>query len=279
MTDPLHETSKPIVVIQDAISRDYPVSYHVGQDRLRTFSAPLGTVHLQSQLAEIDASLTDRKLITFCSLPAARIIQRACPNLSRGLFLDLDFLHVHRYAAYIPDGVLLNETFIMLPFRQVERSGPMLRRCFGNRIFMRPDSPMKSFSGLSIDLGELDREIFALRQVHALDPDELVIISPYQHLPKEEFRFWLINGVAYSPAGYMFDKPHEETGPCPACIVEAAHLLANHLETINNAVVADFVLTQGGPKLVELNGISTSGFYPDMNLTEVLNAMSTLLLD
>jgi hypothetical protein len=271
--------AKPYVLIQDAISRDYPVSNHVDPERLKSFSAPLGMAQLQHRLIEIDAGLNGKKIITFCSLPAARIIQRSCPNLSRGLFVDFEFMKFHRYSAYIPDGMLLNEEFIMMPFKQVERSKAVLERCFGKQVFMRPDSSGKCFSGVSLHLEDLEQEMFALRQIHSVDPEELVVIAPHKDLPEEEFRFWLIDGVAYSPAGYMFDQPHKKAGPCPANIQEAAHTLANHLETINNAVVADFVATPDGPKLVELNGISTSGFYPDMNLSQIIDALKTLMMD
>ena len=195
-----------------------------------------------------------------------------------GLVFNPRFLQWHVYAPMMPEGLLLNERHVMLPFDMIAGARDLLRHCFGQSLFLRPDSPWKLFPGVDVDIDDLERELSAIRQIYNPDPADMVVISKAVPLPVFEYRFWMINGKALSPAGYALHARHGDAPPCPDPLMKAAQKLAEHLDWIAGDMVADFVLLEGQPKLVELNALSTSGFYPQMNWPEVHESLNQIIV-
>lgn len=240
----------------------------------------------RARLLSLDATLADRsaRLVLFCSLDAARFVMRRCPWLRRGLLLDPEKLRVHRWSGHLPQEMLLNRSYILLPFGAIEARRAQIEALFGPRIFLRPDSSMKPFPGLALDLDALSFELSALRQTHRVDADELCVIDRAQSLPVHEYRFWIADGRPICSAAYAFGPggvhPDHPAPPCPAAVTALAQEAARRLEMWENPVVADFIVdVTGRARLVEINGFSTSGFYPGIDMTAVLHAMDAIFGD
>lgn len=266
------------VIAQSEVLQGYELSAHISKEDFTIFDARSGRVTLEHDLQALDREMKGRRIIVFCSLDAARIIRAKCPELGRGLILNQRFLHWHVYAPMVPSKTLLNHRFFMLPFGLIAEHQTFIETSFGSRIFFRPDSPMKDFPGTVTEISDLPQEVSAIQQIFNPDPAEMAIICPAQDLPDFEFRFWLIDGMAYSPAGYSFHREHLQAPACPVEIIDLADQLARHLEVYENALVADFVMAQGEARLVELNGFSTSGFYPSMDFAKVYEAVDRLMI-
>jgi len=142
---------------------------------------------------------------------------------------------------------------------------------------------MKEFPGLCVDLNDLEQEISALAQIFRPDPSLLCVVDKARPLPAHEYRFWLADGRILSYASYAFgplgQHPKMPAPPCPEAMLRVAQRLAGFLEFWENPVVADLVLDEEAlPKLVELNGFSTSGFYAGLNIKELFAAIEQILL-
>lgn len=272
MLDSLH------VVAQSEVLNDYPIEDHHPDAKIFRFTAKDGHKPLLQRLQVLEALVTGKRFILFCSIEVARIVKVSFPNLSRGLIFNKDHMRWHHYTSQMPRGLLLNEEYVMLPFGMLYANRHMLEKLFGSRVFFRPDDCVKTFPGLSVGLEDIDRELFGLAQVHHVAPETLTVISKARPLPEFEYRLWLIDGEALSPAGYALDKDGREAPACPPEIVSKAADFARYYESVNNAVVADFAMTEDGAKLVELNCLSTSGFYPQMNAAEVIAALNNILV-
>lgn len=221
--------------------------------------------------------------VLFVSLDVARYVMRHLPHLRRGLLLDPERLKVHRWSGFLAPDLLLNRSFILLPFGSILARKAQIERLFGPRVFLRPDSAMKEFPGFSLQVSDLDREISAATQIWRPDADLLCVIDKAQVLPPHEYRFWMADGQVLSHAPYAFGPSgvHEtlEPGPCPDLVIVQAQKLARDLEFWENPVVADLALdAEGVPRLVEINGFSTSGFYPGMHLTDLLAGLDPILI-
>lgn len=238
--------------------------------------------HLQALEDRMVTSAAHRPIL-FVSLDAARFVRQRCPNLRRGLLLNSERLKVHSWSGYLPQDLLLNGSFILLPYGAIQSRKAQIETLFGRRIFLRPDSSMKEFPGFCLDLDNLEQELSALTQIYRPDPALLCVIDKARSLPVHEYRFWLADGEILSCAPYAFgpqgQHPELQAPPCPENMLRTARRLADLLEVWENPVVADLVLDKKHiPRLVEINGFSTSGFYPGLKMGELLKAMDQILL-
>lgn len=241
----------------------------------------------RSRLDSLDRHLSasrSHRPVLFVSLDVARFVARRCPALRRGLLLDPEKLQVHRWSGFLPEDRLLNRSFILLPFGTILGRKGQLKDLFGSRIFLRPNSSMKEFPGQPMDISEIEQEISALQQIFRPDPDLLCVIDRCQDLPVHEYRFWVADGKILSVAPYALGPGgvHEALAadPCPEAMITMAADLAARLEMWENPVVMDLCLDGAGiPRLVEINGFSTSGFYPGVDLPRILSGLQDILVD
>ncbi len=237
----------------------------------------------RAQLRSIERSLGPRagepisSVACFVSLDAARYIRRACPELERGLFLDEDRLRVQCWSGILPAEMQLNRGFILLPFGQLANRRRQLEALFGDAFFLRPDSAMKTFAGTPVSAEDFETEVNALRQIHKLHGDELVVVDRGREIGPVEWRFWLADGGVVTHAPYSFTGA--AAGEMPDGLMDLAREVAMRLEGWCNPVVADFAEETGGrPRLVELNALSTSGIYPGAEVSRLATVLREHLI-
>jgi hypothetical protein len=96
-----------------------------------------------------------------------------------------------------------------------------------------------------------------------------------------EWRFWVVAGEIATQAPYSWQWLDDTTavkrpkGP-PSDIVAAAQRAIDHLCYHADSFVIDLVKTPGGIKVVEINGLSTSGFYEGMDLDALLGSLPNM---
>lgn len=223
------------------------------------------------------AGRSGSRIACFVSLDAARFIRRECPALARGLLLDEDKLRVQAWSGILPASMQLNRGFILLPFGQLAQRRRQLEALFGDAFFIRPDSAMKTFAGTPVSAENFEAEVNALRQIHKLHGDELVVIDRGREIGPVEWRFWLADGGIVTHAPYSFTGA--VPGDMPEGLMDLAREAAARLEGWCNPVVADFTLEIGrGPRLVELNALSTSGIYPGADTTAIARLLDNLFI-
>ncbi|MCW3782518.1 ATP-grasp domain-containing protein [Defluviimonas salinarum] len=221
--------------------------------------------------------MTGRRVACFVSLEVAGHIRRHCGHLDRGVFLREERLQLHKFSGLMPEEWLLNSSFVLISLGQVPGRTAQIERLFGPELFIRPDSPMKEFAGTPVRTCDLAEEISAIRQIHHLHGDLLVAIDRARKIAPHEYRFWLADGetLTHAPYGFLVSEP---APPCPAAIRDLAVRVARAMEGWENPVVADFVLDEAGaPRLVELNGFSTSGFYEGVDFGAIARKLDEIL--
>jgi hypothetical protein len=227
---------------------------------------------------ENDPDLADERPAVFCSLAIASFINRSCPSLARGLVLPRQFLDHHHYTALIPRDLHLNAGGIYLPWGRIALEPVMLRTLFPKGVFIRPDSPMKPFTGFSSTHDDLAYEIHAMGRAAMIDPFEMCYICQAQNIPEVEYRCWIVDGAVATSASYGWQQDSETFGPAPDSILNAALRVARAVEMSEQVFTADFVLMDDSPKLVELNATSTSGWYASMTPEHLISAMDPVFV-
>lgn len=165
------------------------------------------------------------------------------------------------YMPHFPLEWLGNAQSFYLPFGDFVRRKDDIYRLFGaSRLFIRPDSGAKSFTGLSISLDDFDYEVNTLRKLTSVMDTTRIMIAPHQNI-KGEYRFWIVNKEVVTQSQYMLNgKPHESTTVDKECRALAG-LVAGHSWHPDVAFTCDIGVYEDGPKIVELNAFSTSGLY------------------
>ena len=273
---------RPLILLQHELSgaTDPTPAFMDAGCEVYGFSA-LQAHDWRGRLRALDAGFTPgRPAIGFVSINAADFIRMSCPALSQILAYRPLALRHHAWSALVPLDLQFNRGFVLLPFGHLAGNADRLRLLYGDRLFLRPDSARKVFSGLICATGDLAATASMLRQAHAVTDDTLVVVDRAQPVEGHEYRFWIARGAPVAHAAYIFGAqgvdPDRPAPPCPASIHALAGSLlewAPLLETIDDFLVADFILdTEGAPRLVEINAWSTSGFYPGVDFAAIVRA-------
>tara|TARA_Y100000815_G_scaffold275254_1_gene312511 strand:+ start:309 stop:1112 length:804 start_codon:yes stop_codon:yes gene_type:complete len=266
--------SKPIhLIVQNDLLRDRPLGDLFCPETRITSEAGW-----QDQIIRIEASFGEaERPLVIASIQVCGFIRRNAPKLARGIIADFESCRFSRSMALAPRGLPLNDSYILLPFGEIQRRKHQIQNLFGDRIFLRPDDSRKGFSGFSLPMSQIDSEISALRQLHNIHNDELCVIDKQRDFRRSEYRCWLIAGEAATAASYSHFGP--TTKKVPPQVLETASRLAVHMELYHDAAVADFAINADDEvRLIEINAISTSGIYPGADINKIVSAMDQILI-
>lgn len=241
-----------------------------GHARLASALEELGhTVHLDAYRSELiggsnPVDTRDECTVLYGSIQFVE--QRMKRGVySPGAYYSRDRFRCSYYMHRLPCEILGNGDGFFLPFAEVERGLVRLYRQFGaSRLFIRPDSGAKVFTGLAIDSSRSGAELSSLRQLTSVTDDTMTLVASVKHIAAE-YRFFIVGGKVITGSRYMVEgKPSASPVVDPLCW-EVAERVASLPWQIDLAYTCDVGMFLGfpnaGPKVVELNAFSTSGLY------------------
>ena len=226
-------------------------------------------------MAEIDAAEAEGSDVgpVFVTLPVAARLRRRGGRITRGLFFPVEALPYSQYASRTPADLLLNRDFVMAPWGRLHDVMPRVSAMFGtSRLFLRPESPMKPFTGFAGELDWLLEEVHLIGKAERVDPAEITIIAPAQQLTETEYRVWIVGSEVVTSAPYGWTESHRGA-ETPQSVIEVARSMAAAMEYVEDTFVADVGVVGGDARLVELNAVSTAGFYAGMDVERLVNAL------
>ncbi|MFA5599326.1 MAG: ATP-grasp domain-containing protein [Phenylobacterium sp.] len=172
---------------------------------------------------------------------------------------------------------LLNNQYIMLPFKEIIRQFDFVKSLFGNDIFIRPDSGLKPFAGQAASLNSLKIENLCDEYVNEDYADLLCVVSSAKEI-KKEWRVVIADKKAIAGSQYKIDCELEVSPECPSEILSYAEYLALSDWEPDIIYTMDIGLDKnGGMRLVELNSFSCSGLY-DCDLSKIVEVASELAI-
>jgi hypothetical protein len=218
-----------------------------------------------SQLAEAPLSINQPALAITTLQDAQRLIRKDYPSTPWLFFnnnkykvshwlprIDKTIPTLNREAIFLPVGLLKN-----LTSQQVDRIVPK-----GEKIFIKPDTGNKVFTGFSIINDEnFMKNIEDNLMFSHIEAEEMCVLSPHKELEETEWRFWIAEGevIAYTPYSWD-DEP--EFFEAPSQVLQMAKAMAKNNWQPDYVYVADFCTTKEGEvMLIEINAASTSGVY------------------
>lgn len=154
---------------------------------------------------------------------------------------------------------LLNDDYIMLPFNEIGRRKELLYNYFGDPIFIRPNSGVKTFTGHLLDKKYFDKD-FA-HMLSFVSPESLTIISSAKNIEKE-WRFIACDKKIISGCQYMEKGELNILTNYDEYAKLAADKVASEVWEPDSIYVIDICLERYiGYKLLEINSFSCSGWY------------------
>jgi len=207
--------------------------------------------------------------VVFCSIQVAKYIQRHVPKLASGLIISnkspepqigmSSIFDWNQYSTFIPIKHLLNPkgSGRMMTFAEAMDSGFDLPE----RVFVRPNTGWKPFTGFSCSRGDLWQELNALSQTEHVDPSEIVIVFDEKNIV-QEYRYWIVDSKISTCSSYSWDtedickKPEKDIDNFVESVLQYPDNIGLTEYVIDVAILGD-----GSIKVVELNALSTSGWY------------------
>jgi hypothetical protein len=265
------------LITQDVITRGIDV-----EKAAKTINASITRLDLSRwrehiEHLEREVRSNDERPLIFCSLQVAGYIRHCCPTLARGVLLPEKFLHHHNYSSVLPAQSQLNSTGIYLPWGKIPKMHPALQSLYPGGVFVRPDSPLKPFTGFALEHDTLLREHAILSQAARTYCNELCYIDHKRTIPETEYRVWLVDSTPVTAASYGWTEGTEGQD-IPDDVMMAAAKTGVDLDLYEQILTADFVRIEGEVKLVELNAISTSGWYSGMDPASLLQSLEPMLV-
>ena len=272
MSRPLH------IITQDAITRDHDLASLTARVGWQHSTVPAkGYLEVLNALTR-EVEDQDQRPVLFVSLPVAGYVERHHPVLARGLIRASAFLRHGHYHTILPRGLALNTDGIYLPWGQIPEQAQRLEKLFPQGIFIRPDSPLKPFTGFAVAHKALETEWDLQSRTCHVPMQEMCYIAPRLDLDSTEYRVWIVDAEPVTASAYGWDVDKIWRGNVPLPIIHAAAQLGRKLELTEQVYTADFIIHGESPRLVELNAVSTSGWYPDMNPSALIEALDQVFL-
>lgn len=174
---------------------------------------------------------------------------------------------------------LLNQQYMMLPFGELRRCRDFLFDAFGvdDRIFVRPSSPLKLFTGQLASRATFDKDVDYMG-FYEFPPESLAVVSRPQEIAAE-WRFVIVDhkvvaGSKYSQGGAKLLSPECDEGAAAL----AEKIGASEYQP-DPAWVADVCQTADGAyRLMEIGGFSFADLYA-CDKRAVVEAVSTAAMD
>lgn len=184
---------------------------------------------------------------------------------SPGAYYSRDRFRCSFYMPRLPLAWLGNSEAVYVPFGEFVRRKSQFYRMFGvSRLFLRPDSGAKVFTGLAMSSRMSNREINSLRQITSVTDDTMVMVAPAKRI-EAEYRFYIVHGAVVTASRYMVEGEPSKSSLIDHRCLSLAKKVAAYPWQVDLTYTCDIGLFReyGGLKaqIVELNAFSTSGLY------------------
>jgi hypothetical protein len=178
-----------------------------------------------------------------------------------GALATVEHFHCSHYYAHFGRH-LLNHDYTMLPFAELSRCADFLFQNFGRdgKIFVRPDSPLKLFTGLVISRDTLEKDL-EFMAFHEFPVESLVVVSSPKKIVKE-WRFVIADRRVVAGSQYKEgDKVVALPTYNPAAHALAAEIVASEFSP-DPVWVLDVCETENHAfRLLEIGPFSFAGLY------------------
>jgi hypothetical protein len=184
-----------------------------------------------------------------------------------GAYLEEKSMNCIGYMPFIEDfNILANSNNVFTTYEDLKNRKEFFYDIFRtNKIFVRPNCGLKTFTGLPIHYDEFNHETNSLEKLTSVEKNTLILVSNCKTITNE-YRFFIVNREVITGSQYKLnDELNVQKGYSQEAFAIAEKMAKNKWQP-DLAYVCDVGIVNGEPKIIELNSFSCSGFYAcDMN--------------
>jgi hypothetical protein len=276
-------------IIQDEIKKDVEVK-HPENSEVFSFSGCDRNFNWKDYLQDLEKNLEEDKnntVISFLTIQCAGYWSRYNPNslITKGLlFPSMHNMYDYRnplfwnvWNSIIPDNMKLNNTFQYTTIRDIIQCDAQNIPKNWNHVFVKPVSPWKPFTGFDCDIKNLKFELEARMSLEHVDDSELIIVDEFKNIDSTEWRMYFIENELVTFAPYSWEELDlKSKKDLPNDIKNAGEKAAILLSKYGDNYVIDAVQHNNKAKIIEVNAISTSGWYQNIDSLKLLKKCSSL---
>ena len=202
-----------------------------------------------------------------------------------GIWTPAVFADVEKYfcTSYYPifGDNLLNREYVMLPFGDLFRRRSFLFNTVGvdGKVFIRPDSPLKSFTGQILGDVTFEKDLEYLAFHEPLDSDVVAVCVPKSI--EAEWRFVVVDGIVVAGSLYKRKLVMREEAVNDGSIFDYAQSIVAETEFSPERVwILDVCQTTCGKlHVIEVGGFSFAGLYAcdKMRVVSAVSAVASEL--
>lgn len=176
-------------------------------------------------------------------------------------FLNEKNLLCSSYYPYYSD-FLLNKNYVIVPLIELKHRFNFFKNAFqSNKLFVRPNSPVKIFTGQVIEESNIQEfeDCF-----HSL----VIVSSPKQI--EAEYRFFISNNHVVSGSQYIKNNDIDINSYIDPKAMDLAQIIVNQEWKPDTLFIADIAISNNNPYLIEFNSISCADYY-EMDLNKIIS--------
>lgn len=248
-------------LIQDVICKDIPIPNNFD---VTIFSNKTELVNI--------LETSDKPPVVFCSTNLLKVVEKFNHiSLLPSSYKSNDYrnpLFHNVWNSYVPKEVKLNWDCDYVTLESVI-NGDYITHL--DNLFVRPNSPWKPFAGFYTKSEDLLFELNCRKTLEHLDSHEFIVLSSYKKLDNVEWRCYSFENEII-PVPYSWED-YDKSLLCPTEVMDLVRKVYKNLEYIGNMWVIDIGYFENKPFLIEVNAVSTSGWYAGLNVEKLFNSI------
>ena len=157
---------------------------------------------------------------------------------------------------------LANSEYVMLPFGELNRRKDWLLKNVGqdSKIFLRPSSGFKTFTGKIVSVNTWDKDI-KLLGFYDVDPEALVVACPPLEIERE-WRTVVVENKIVAASQYKLGEDNTRKQDVPAEVLKYGQDVLDSIKYAPDpAWTLDICETPNGLKVLETGSFSCAGLY------------------
>lgn len=204
---------------------------------------------------------------------AARLA--AVSRWSPGVLCDVDVFSCASYYPQVAPWRLAEQYEVTTVELFCQRAKWFAQHFESTQLFVRPDSPLKPFSGRIVDTATVIPETLDYGFYYT-DLSLPIVVSAVQE-SLTEWRFVIVDGGVVAHSGYDMNRASTHQ-VIPPPVIALAETVAQHIQVSDFAYILDLCQTNMGYRVVELNPFSGADLY-GCDVARVVKAVADVIQD
>jgi hypothetical protein len=234
----------------------------------------------------VEKSEPNEVIIPFVSIQIASILKwKKYEKIGNGLIFPTLYsmndtrnsLYMNHWYSHIPKELLLNDYVYFTTVGDI-LSGHKIWPNDWERIFIRPVSPWKPFAGFDCNKQDLEFELNSRIYIENLLKSEIVTVARYKEIDKVEWRCYYIDEKFVTGVSYSWDTTIQLPTHVLEPIIQLTEKAGDYLLSIGSEWVIDIGSYQNEYKIIEVNAVSTSGWYKNLDTKPLLQSVDKLFV-